>query len=159
MGHRAAEEDEARGEFGSGSGEFTQLPTRAADTDRMDLNELTGEIVDAALMIHRAVGPGFLECVYEEAMSIELGLRKLLFARQPTYDIFYREQCIGTHRPDLLVDGRVVVELKAVTALAPVHTAQLLSYLRISRAPVGLLINFNVRLLREGIRRVVAPRD
>jgi len=124
---------------------------------RMALNDLTGQIVDAALMVHRAIGPGFLEAVYEEALCIELAQRDIPFLRQPAFDVAYLEQRVGTHRLDLLVDGRVVLEVKSVTELAPVHTAQILSYLRVSRAPVGLLINFNVRLLRDGIRRVMAP--
>jgi GxxExxY protein len=104
------------------------------------------------------LGPGFLEVVYEEALCVELSLRKIPFVRQAQVPIWYKAQQIGEGRLDLLVADCLIVELKAVEALAPIHTAQLLSYLRATGQRLGLLINFNVPLLRQGIKRVALTR-
>lgn len=120
------------------------------------INELTHQIIGAAIDVHRAFGPGLLESVYQEAMEIELGLRQLTFERQKPIPLRYKGHPVGNDfRLDLLVADVVVVELKAVTALLPVHEAQLLTYLKLTQSPVGLLINFNVPVLKQGVKRMV----
>ncbi|HEY3818297.1 MAG TPA: GxxExxY protein [Polyangiaceae bacterium] len=119
------------------------------------MNLLTEEVIGGAIEVHRILGPGLLESFYEEALCLELKERGLSFVRQPPHAILYKGTLLGEARPDLLVEGRLLVELKASTGYSPVHMAQLLSYLRATRLTVGLLINFNVRMLREGLRRVV----
>ncbi|HEY5338675.1 MAG TPA: GxxExxY protein [Rhizomicrobium sp.] len=119
-------------------------------------DKLTGEIVDAALKLHMALGPGLLESVYEIVLAKELERRGLRAARQVPVSFEYgglefRDVC----RIDLLVESRVVVELKSVERLAPVHPKQLLTYLRLMNLPVGLLINFGAPTLKEGLQRVV----
>lgn len=118
------------------------------------LNELTRAVIGAAIEVHRALGPGFLESVYEEALCMELYERAIPFQRQPEIAVRYKGREVGTGRADLIVREAVIVELKAVEALAPIHTAQLLSYLRVTGHPLGLLINFNVPVLRDGVRRI-----
>ena len=122
-----------------------------------ELNAVTREILGAALAVHTALGAGFSESIYEEAMCLELDSMGLAFRRQVRLDVAYRGHRVGVHRLDLIVADVIVVELKAVDELAKVHIAQLLSYLRASNRPVGLLINFNVAHLRNGIRRLTAP--
>jgi GxxExxY protein len=120
-----------------------------------ELDLLAERVLDAAFEVHRALGPGFGELAYENALAIELGLLGVPFERQVTIPLRYKGHDIGEGRVDLLVDGQLVVELKAVDSLAPVHTAQLLAYLSASRLTLGLLLNFNVRRLAVGIRRVI----
>jgi GxxExxY protein len=116
--------------------------------------EATEGIVGAAIEVHRALGPGLLESVYEECLAMELGLRGIAYARQQPVPLNYKGQRVGTDlRIDLVVNDRVVVELKAVEKLLPVHEAQILTYLRLTQKQIGLLINFNVPLLKDGIRR------
>ena len=122
------------------------------------VNELSAQVEDAALEVHRNLGPGFFECVYEEALAVELHLRKVPFERQVPIGVNYKGFSVGESRLDLLVDKCLVVELKAVEYIAPVHVAQALSYLKASRLTLALLITFNVRILRQGIRRVVLGR-
>lgn len=122
------------------------------------VNELSAQVVDAALEVHRNLGPGFLESVYEEALAVELHLRKVPFERQVPIGVNYKGFTVGESRLDLLVDKCLVVELKAVEYIAPVHVAQALSYLKASQLTLALLITFNVRTLRQGIRRVVLGR-
>jgi GxxExxY protein len=124
-------------------------PSRRAD-------DLAREVVDAAVAVHRSLGPGYAESVYENALCLELAERNVPFERQAAVEVRYRDTVVGAHRLDLVVDATLVVELKAVDALNPVHVAQVLSYLRSTRLELGLLINFQVHLLRNGIRRVVA---
>lgn len=112
-------------------------------------------VVDAALEVHRLLGPGFLESVYEEALCAELRSRGIPFERQKTFAVDYKGEKIGEGRMDLEVAGCLVLEIKAVEKLAPVHTAQVLSYLKATGYRLALLINFNVALLKEGIKRVV----
>ena len=119
------------------------------------LNELTEHVIGAAIEVHRALGPGLLEACYEEALCAELTLQQIPFTRQPQVELFYKNRSVGTGRLDLLVDDQLVVELKCVEALAGVHTAQVLSYLRASGHRLGLLINFNVPVLKDGIKRIV----
>ena len=121
------------------------------------LNELTQRIIGAAIEVHRTLGPGLLESAYEACLAFELGERGLHVARQVALPVVYKDVQIDCgYRVDLLVEDAVVVELKAVEKLRPIHEAQVLSYLKLSGRHVGLLINFNVTLLKDGIRRLVA---
>ena len=120
-----------------------------------EFNALTNQIIGAAIEAHRILGPGFLNSVYEEALCVELSTRSLRFMRQPIVAVEYKGCSVGESRLDLLVENKVVVKLKAVDALAPIHTAQTLSYLKITGKRLALLINFNVPMLKTGIRRVV----
>lgn len=105
--------------------------------------------------MHRILGPGYLESVYEEALAVELAERGMSFKRQSAVTLSYKGREIGMSRLDLVVGDKVIVEIKAVDALAPVHRAQLISYLRAIGLELGLLINFNQHALKDGIRRVV----
>ncbi len=119
------------------------------------LNRITGLVIGAAIEVHRHLGPGLLESTYEACLVHELAQRGCTVEQQKPLPLVYkgiRLEC--GYRIDLLVDGLVVVEVKAVDDLAPIHTAQLLSYLRLSGCKVGLLINFNVEVLKDGIRRL-----
>ena len=118
-------------------------------------DELTERILGCAIEVHRVLGPGLLEATYEEALCMELEQAGLRFARQVSVPVFYKSKPVGEHRLDLLVEDRVVVEIKAVARLEPVFEAQLLTYLRVAAKPVGLLINFHSRLLMDGVKRFV----
>ncbi len=119
------------------------------------MNQLTGAVIGAAIEVHRVLGAGFLESVYEEALCVELQLRGVPFRRQPVVAVNYKGQLVGEGRLDLLVANTLIVELKAVENLAPIHEAQVLSYLKMTGHPLALLINFNVSLLKNGIRRII----
>lgn len=120
-----------------------------------ELDQLAHAVIGAAIEVHRALGPGFLESVYEEALSFELEQRAVPFTRQHVISVSYKGRPVGEGRLDMLVAGRLVVELKAVDELAPIHMAQVISYLKATGHKLGLLINFNVPTLKQGIRRVV----
>jgi GxxExxY protein len=117
--------------------------------------DITERIVGCAIEVHRHLGPGLLESVYEAALGVELALRKLPFRRQVRLPLQYKSHLISEHRVDLIVDEAVVVEVKAVQRLEPIHIAQLLTYLRVSGVRVGLILNFNSAVMKHGIRRVV----
>ncbi|MFM1851434.1 MAG: hypothetical protein RIS54_1118 [Verrucomicrobiota bacterium] len=119
--------------------------------------EATGkEVVDAAMAVHRALGPGLLESAYEQCLAYELAERGLGVERQKELPLIYRGRRMENgYRVDLFVEGQVVVELKSVERLEPIHEAQLISYLKLSGLHLGFLINFNTRLLRDGLRRIV----
>ncbi len=119
------------------------------------LDELSNRVIGAAIEVHRALGPGYLESVYEEAFCIELRLRAIQCQAQVPVSVMYKGYAVGEGRLDVLVDQRLIVELKAVETILPVHKAQLLSYLKATRRPLGLLINFNVYQLKHGIHRMV----
>ena len=122
----------------------------------MNVDQITGSIVDAAMKVHTALGPGLLESVYEKCLRHELIKRGLSVESQVWVPVIYDGiEIEGGYKIDLLVDGQVIVELKVVEQLLEVHKAQLLSYLKLSQKQVGLLINFNVVHLRNGIRRLV----
>ena len=119
-------------------------------------NELTHQIIGAALEVHRALGPGLLEAVYEECLAREFEARGIPFERQKALPVIYKDSKLEAgYRADFVVARRIVVEIKSVEALAPVHEAIVLTYLRLSGCRFGLLINFHVALLKEGIRRYV----
>jgi len=121
----------------------------------LEERELTGAIIGAALEVHRGLGPGFLESVYENALCVELGRRAISFDRQLEVPVLYVGLEVGRHRVDLVVAERVVVELKAIKALEPIHFAVLCSYLRASDKRVGLLLNFHAPTLQ--VKRVLNP--
>ncbi len=116
-------------------------------------DELTGKIIGCAIEVHRQLGPGLLGSVYECALAAEFDHAKLAHQRQVVVPIHYREKIIGEHKIDLIVQNRVVVELKSVERYDRIFEAQILTYLRITGLKTGLLINFNSRLLHDGIRR------
>ncbi len=119
-------------------------------------NEITHEIIGAAIEVHRFLGPGLLESAYEECLSRELALRKLNVERQKAIPVVYKDVKLECgYRIDLLVESRIVVELKSVDALAPIHEAIILTYIRLSERRLGLLINFNVTVLKDGIKRYI----
>ncbi|MCK4476282.1 MAG: GxxExxY protein [Methanophagales archaeon] len=125
-------------------------------TKKERLNRITESIIGAAIEVHRDLGPGLLESAYETCLAFELVERDLKVEQQKPLPVVYREVKLDCgYRLDLLVEEAVIVEVKAVDHLAPIHKAQLLSYLRLSGCKVGLLINFNVKVLKDGIRRVV----
>ena len=120
------------------------------------LNHITDQVIGAAIEVHRALGPGLLESAYEACLAFELAQRGLKVELQKPLPVVYKEVHLDCgYRLDLLVENAVIVEIKAVESLAPIHQAQLLSYLRLSGCKVGLLINFNVRILKDGLRRLV----
>jgi GxxExxY protein len=127
----------------------------------LQVNRVTGDVIGAAIEVHKSLGPGLLESAYQECLARELFLRRIPFERQRPLPLEYkgiRLEC--GYRLDLLVAGLVVVEIKAIEAIAPVHEAQLITYLRLGGWHVGLLINFNVVVLKNGIcRRVLALQE
>lgn len=124
-----------------------------ANTNQSD--PLTYQIIGAAIEVHRELGPKLLESIYEEALCIELYLRKLSYERQKMIELNYKGHKIGTFFVDIIVENSVIVELKSVANLAPVHEAQLISYLKLAGLRRGLFINFSVTTLREGIKRII----
>jgi len=123
---------------------------------KLRYEELTKEIIGAAIEVHKAVGPGLLEGVYEECLCHELKLRNLNFERQILVPVTYKGVTLDCgYRLDLLIEGTVILELKSVDRIHPIFEAQLLTYMRLLQKPVGLLINFNVPMLRSGIVRKV----
>jgi len=117
--------------------------------------DTTDRIIACAIEVHRHLGPGLLESVYETALCIELESNGLSFTRQVGLLLFYKGILISEHRPDLVVENKVVVEVKSIARFENVHVAQLLTYLRVTSIRVGLLLNFNTSVLKHGLRRVV----
>jgi GxxExxY protein len=120
-----------------------------------EIERLAHQVIGAAIEVRRTLGPGFLESSYEAALAIEFELHSIPCERQPRIKVMYKNRVVGRKRLDFLVGHHLVVELKAVETLLPVHTAQVLSYLRATHNPLGLLINFNVPVLKQGIRRII----
>ncbi|WP_438003869.1 GxxExxY protein [Sorangium sp. So ce321] len=130
--------------------------TEGEESERdVELRGLTRQVIGAAIEVHRVLGPGFLESIYEEALGVELSLRRVSFRRQVAIQVDYKGRVVGEGRVDLLVADLLLVELKAVEHLAPIHMAQLLSYLKATKIRHGLLVTFNVPALRLGIKRVI----
>jgi len=121
----------------------------------LHVDEVARAVIGAAIEVHRHLGPGFLESIYAAALVEELRLRQVRFREQLVVDVHYKGQLVGEHRLDLLVEDVLVVELKAVDALSAIHQAQTLSYLKACDLCLGLVINFRVPVLRQGVRRVV----
>ncbi|MBW4556136.1 MAG: GxxExxY protein [Trichormus sp. ATA11-4-KO1] len=122
---------------------------------REEMNQLTGEVIGAAIEVHRILGPGFLEEVYQEALIIEFFRRGIPHECEKWVTVNYKGHEVGKGRLDFLIANYLIVELKAVQNLAPIHEAQVLSYLKITNYPLALLINFNVPLLKDGIKRII----
>lgn len=126
------------------------------NTEVLSDDQLTGEIVGSAIEVHRRLGPGLLESAYEECLVFELMERGLQIERQLDLPIHYKGSRLNAgYRIDLLVNKQVVVELKSVRKLEPIHEAQLLTYLRLAEKRYGLLLNFNVPVMKQGIRRLL----
>lgn len=118
------------------------------------LNDITGEIVDASLKVHRSMGPGLYEKVYEDCLFHELTKRNFNVTRQHPVTVEYEDLIISNaFKIDLLVENKVIVELKSTDSLMPIHKSQILTYMRLSQIKTGLLINFNVNLIKDGIQR------
>ena len=121
----------------------------------MDINHLTGKVIGAAIEVHKTLGPGLLESVYEECLCRELQLSKIRYERQKGLPVEYKGAMLDCgYRLDLVVEGKLIVELKSCDTLQPIHEAQLLTYLKLTNIKVGLLINFNVPVLKDGIKRM-----
>ena len=126
----------------------------------MNINELTGQIIGSAIEVHTILGPGLLESAYEECLCHELQTRKISFERQKPLPVKYKKATLDCgYRLDMVVENLVIVELKACTYIDPIHKAQLLTYLRLSELHVGLLLNFSVPVMRDGIIRIVNEFD
>jgi len=122
----------------------------------LEINQITSEIIGAAIEVHKHLGPGMLESAYEECLCYELLNRRLKFEKQKPIPIVYKEIKLDCgYRADLIVENEVVVELKAQEAILPVHEAQILTYLRFANKKIGLLMNFNVTVLKNGIKRFI----
>ena len=122
----------------------------------LDVNKTTEAIIGAAIEVHRHLGPGLLESTYEECLCEELSLRKITFKRQVALPVVYKGKKLDAgYRIDLLVNDEVVVELKAIDTIQPIHEAQTLTYMRLGDWQVGLILNFNVTVLKNGIKRLV----
>ena len=111
--------------------------------------------MDAGVTVHKDLGPGFVEVVYRNAMSLELSARQVLFEAEKAFTVKYRDRPVAVHRVDLVVSDQIIVELKAVAALEEIHQAQLISYLKATGIRAGLLMNFGGVTLRAGLRRIV----
>lgn len=118
------------------------------------MNELTERVIGAAIAVHRAIGPGFLEATYGKALAIELRHLGIDFVQEAPVSMSYRGESIGEGRLDFLIEGKLILELKAVDQLHPIHTAQAISYLKATGHKLALLINFNVPVLKDGIKRI-----
>ena len=128
----------------------------------MELNQLSSQIIKAAIAVHKELGPGLLESIYHTCMLIELKAMGIKVQSEVSLPVFYRGQKISEHglRLDMLVKDKIIVELKSVESVQPVHKKQLLTYLRLANKPLGLLINFNESLLKDGITRIInAPQE
>ena len=120
-----------------------------------EINAVTQKIIGCAIEVHRVLGPGLLEHIYESAMCIELDERGVRYTRQARFPTFYKGRLLGEYRVDFVVEDLVVVEIKSVEHLNPGVEAQVLTYLRFSKKRVGLLLNFNSRLMKDGIKRLI----
>lgn len=120
-----------------------------------EVDELARGVIGAAIEVHKHLGPGYLESVYEDALAVELKLRGIPHVRQHPVSVAYKGASVGEGRLDLLVGQKLIVELKAVENVLPIHKSQLISYLKAMSLPLGLLMNFNVRMMRDGIQRIV----
>lgn len=125
------------------------MPTRKYEHD-----EVTYRINGAAIAVHRKFGPGLFESVYENALCVEFRKRDIRFERQKRFNLEYEGEPVGHLITDLVVEGEVIVELKSVSELLPLHEAQIIAYLRAAKLKTGLLIHFNVKLLKTGIKRI-----
>jgi len=132
----------------------SRFPVKYIPSD-MPENAVTERIIKCAIAVHRELGPGLLESVYEEALDMECEIEGLQIERQFKVPVLYRGRQIGEYKPDMLVNDLVIVEIKSVERFDPVFEAQVLTYLKITNKRVGLLINFNSRLVKDGIKRFI----
>ena len=122
----------------------------------MGINEVTGLIIGCAIEVHKRLGPGLLESAYEECLCFELNKAGLKYDRQKAVPVVYKEIKLDCgYRADIIVENDVIVELKAIDTIAPIHEAQILTYLKFANKKIGLLINFNVTVLKNGLRRFI----
>lgn len=119
-----------------------------------ELNRITNAVLGAAFEVHSTLGPGYEERIYENALAIEFRRRGIAFLRQVVFPVMYKGEQVGKGRLDFLVEDRVVIELKAVEAIAPLFVSQTISYLKATHRRLALILNFNVRKLKDGIRRI-----
>ena len=131
------------------------VPQSPRDAGLVPLNLLTRKIIGCAIEVHRVLGPGLLESIYESAMCIEMDDAGLMYERQVSVPAYYKGHALGHYRIDLVVDGLVIIDIKSVERSTAVFEAQLLTYLRMMQKRVGLLINFNSALLKDGVTRLV----
>jgi GxxExxY protein len=136
------------------SGEEAEILVDEEMEPNPDLNRVTNRILGCAIEVHRNLGPGFPEEVYQKAMELEMTRQGISFVPQYPFKVLYKGTIVGTGRLDFLVEGEVIVEIKAVEMLAAIHTAQTISYLRATHMKLALLLNFNVRRLKDGIKRI-----
>jgi len=129
------------------------LMTKYSDFPK-ELNQLSGSVVDCFFQVHKELGAGYPEKIYEEALVIELSRKDISFEKQKTIQIAYKGRALSTHfQPDLIIENQIIVELKSVEKINPVHQSQIYSYLKATRLPLGFLVNFNVPLIKDGINR------
>ena len=122
----------------------------------MDINKLSNRIIGAAIEVHKTLGPGLLESTYEQCLCHELHLRSLSFERQKELPVVYKELKLDCgYRLDIVVENEIILELKSCEKIEPIHKAQLLTYLKLSGISLGLILNFNTVIMREGIMRIV----
>jgi len=125
-------------------------------SEREELNQITEGIIGAAIEVHKNLGPGLLESAYQAALAYELAQRGFKIEQQRPLPLIYKDVRLDAgYRMDFLVNDKVILEIKSIEDIAPIHEAQLLSYLRLSGCKIGLLINFNVKLLKYGIKRLI----
>ncbi len=124
-----------------------------------EMDRLTEAVIGAAMEVHLALGPGLPEIIYERALCVELELRRIPFECQPVKAVYYKNHKVGEMRLDVLVCGKLILELKSVDTLLPIHKAQVISYLQLTKLQLALLINFNIRTLKDGVRRVILTPD
>lgn len=117
-------------------------------------NKLSFEVIGAAIEVHKVLGPGLLEAIYQNALCVELAEHGILFEKEKPINITYKGQSVGDYRIDVLVDKRVIIELKSVERILPVHQSQIMTYLKITGCRLGLLMNFNVKMMKQGITRI-----
>jgi GxxExxY protein len=144
---------EHRGHRGRGEG-IEDEHFDAVDEPDPELNRITNAVIGAAIEVHRALGPGFIESVYERALILEMSRRGIRFRSQARCNVLYKGESVGDLRLDFIVNEIVIVEIKAVDALAPIHTAQAISYLKATGLRLAILLNFNVPLMKDGIKRI-----
>jgi len=131
------------------------LPASGRKEPAEALDALAHAVIGAAIEVHRILGPGYVESIYEQALAVELGIRGVRYERQKPFEVMFKGSTVGEGRLDFLVESCLVVELKAVERLMPVHKAQVISYLKAVSCELGLLLNFNENLLRRGTQRII----
>jgi GxxExxY protein len=135
----------------------TPMNHKDTETRRAQLNELSHRVIGRCIEVHRELGPGLLESAYEEALAHEFTIAGIAFERQREMPLLYKGVKLDCgYRLDFIVEGQLIIELKAVAELLPIHHAQLLTYLKLERRPLGLLVNFNAPALKNGVHRVAA---